>query len=122
MSTVDPEQFFREYVNAALSYMTNDSCESFFFTWGINNIVPDDLIKMRTDCTSFLLAATPLLIQGKTTENAGLYFFFTRNRTGTGYFASVWPPDVADQLTTIALSYPEQRCFVGIDGAISVYP
>jgi hypothetical protein len=119
---VDPTTFFGEYVNAALNYMSTDSCESFFFTFGINNITPDALRKMQTDCTSFLLATAPLLSQGSSVVGAGSNFFLTRNRSGTGYWDSIWPPDVAKQLTNIAQSFPEQHCLIQTDGTVSVYP
>jgi hypothetical protein len=122
MPTVNPTVFFNDYVNAVLNYMSSDSCESFFFTFGINDITPSSITKMQTDCTSFLLAASALLSQGASLDGSGSHFFLTRNRMGTNYFSSVWPPLVSKQLTAIAQSYPEQRALIGNDGTISVYP
>ena len=122
MPTVNPTLFFNDYCSAALNNIMNGGDLSFFMTFGTQDINPSDLERMQTDCTGFLIATMSLLEQGTSLDNAGAYFWFTRNHHGSNYFASVWPSSAASQLTQIAQSYPESRCYMGVDGTIYVAP
>jgi len=120
--TVNPVLFFNSYCTAALNNIMNADCQSFFTTFGVQDVNPSDLARMQTDCTGFLAATSTLLNQGVNLDNAGAYFWYTRNHFGSNYFASVWSDAVSAQLTIIAQSYPESKCFMGVDGVIYVAP
>ena len=125
-----PEEFFQAYVATAF-WSSNDERdetggEPLERNYGLSDIEPEGLARMRADCDAFYDANyDDLNCDGVTygpdfgqDGRAGHDFWLTRNRHGAGYWDGDWPEPQATRLTKAAHAYGECDLYVGDDGRI----
>lgn len=126
-ATIEPEEvtgiedFFREYVYAALAYTQEDNsddsdgCSLLANERGPSDIEPDTLAKMRADCLKFLRENAADI--GTSYADAGKDFWHTRNEDDAGFWDGDWP-DVGDRLTGASHEFGHFDLYVDDDGKI----
>ncbi len=116
------EAFFRAYLECALWASTDNADdtggEPLDANYGPDDVAPETLASMRTDCDAFVEAnADALAASGLSEERQGHDFWLTRNRHGAGY----WDEGigaVGERLTREAHVYGSVDLYVGDDGRI----
>lgn len=119
------DAFTEAYIVAALWSTLDHSAdedgregENLDDNFGVDDISPEALAKIKEDCTRFLLQAKPLLVETKMDDaQAGHDFWLTRCGHGVGF----WARDLGkagDRLTSIAKSFGECWIEVGDDGQL----
>ena len=120
------ETFFDAYVTCALWSSMDNADESggepLDRNYGPDDIAPETLERMRTDCDDFEQSqAQPLLVAyetpGYTEASAGHDFWLTRNGHGAGFWERGLG-EVGDALTEAAHAYGSVDLTVGDDGKI----
>jgi hypothetical protein len=111
------DSFTRSYIETALwSSMDNandQGGEPLDENYGPDDIDPETMAQMITDCTSFQERNAELLSDsGLADKRAGHYFWLSRNRHGSGFF-----DENLDALQDAARAYGEFDLYVG-DGVI----
>ena len=130
----DVDAFVSAYVTAALWSSTDESDDAggrpMDETYSADDIAPEALSTMRTDCLSFLAEARRHLLVAadhgdyadplwSLEERAGHDFWLTRNHHGVGF----WDRGLGfngKALTGIAHNYGECDLYVGDDGRLYV--
>lgn len=109
------DQFANAYVTCALRASELDE-------YTVDDIHPDTLAKMTTDCKDFANELSQRLFDAVTLldgwEQAGHDFSLTRNGHGAGFWDGDWPDDIGRMLTEEADTYGEFTLYVGDDGKI----
>ena len=125
MSRLD--KFTLAYIEAALWSSVDDSGEPLDASYSIDDIAPDTLRKMKSDCADFQEKYDSLIEDNdprggwSPSELAGHDFWLTRNGHGAGFWDGDWPKH-GDELTEAAKSYGEFDLIVGDDGQIHGSP
>ena len=103
------DSFTRGYIEAALFSETDESTpeggEPLDKNFSTRNIANESLLKMILDCEKFQAENEADI--GSRTEEAGRDFWFTRNRTGAGF----WDGDWHQPIYTTRRSAPLPRRF-----------
>ena len=112
------DSFTRSYIEAALWSTTDQSDEQggepLDANYGPDDIDPETMAQMITDCTSFQERNTDLLSDsGLADKRAGHYFWLSRNGHGSGFF-----DEDLDALQDAARAYGSFDLYVGDDGVI----
>ena len=112
--------FLQAYIVAAFWSTTDESTpEGGDFldkNYGPEDIAPETLEKMKTDCDKFK-GENAHDIDGRQ-EQAGHDFLLTCNHHGAGFWDGDWPTEAGDRLTQACKKYPEVSLYVGDDGLI----
>lgn len=114
MATLDT--VLTAYVECALWSSTDDDCEPLDANYTLDDISPDTLAVMRSDCEDFLTTNAELL-GDMDPEQIGHDFWLTRNGHGAGF----WDRGLGergDKLTTMCKPYGSFDLYVGDDGLI----
>lgn len=107
------DTFTRAYITAALWSSTDDNDRPMDEKYGADNIAPNTLAKMETDCAAFQTANADDI--GTELEQAGIDFWLTRNGHGAGFWDGDWPEPAATRLTDAAHACGEVGLYVGDD-------
>ena len=112
------DSFTRSYIETALwSSMDNandQGGEPLDANYGPDDIDPETMAQMITDCTSFQDRNAGLLSDsGLADKRAGFYFWLSRNGHGSGFF-----DEDLDALQDAAKAYGSFDLYVGDDGVI----
>lgn len=123
----DIEQFLSAYVACAL-WSSHDNAtpqggEPFDANYTPDDIAPEALATMRTDCERFLRENANHLTDdncyaGEPIERAGHDFWLTRNGHGAGFWDGDWREPAATALTDAAHAFGETDLYLGDDGKI----
>ena len=124
------DQFTLAYIECALWSSTDDDGEPLDGLYSIDDLAPETIKAMRSDCADFQ-ATFGELIQGRETQ-AAHDFWLTRNRHGAGFWDGDWRfsgemtendepkqiEDIGTYLTEMSHAYGEANLYVGDDGLI----
>jgi hypothetical protein len=114
---MNTEQFIAGYIACALWSSTDDNGESLDM-YDADDIAPEVLAQMQSDCADFLEANAELLDQSElSAEQAGHDFWLTRNRHGAGFWDRGLGP-VGEQLSAAAKVYGGVDLYIGDDSRI----
>ena len=83
---------------------------------GIEDIAPDTLAKIVTDCKQFQAEHWAAIDDNP--EGAGHDFWLTRNGHGAGFWDGDWPEPQGEKLTKAADAFGEIWLYVGDDNKI----
>lgn len=141
---VSLDEFVSDYIAAALFSSNDESTpeggEPLDSNYGIEDIAPSAMDRIRKDCKKFLddkngggmiVAAierqekgewghTPGSPDDTITEHAGRDFWYTRAGHGCGFWDGDWPQDLGDAMNKLAESFGECYFYVGDDGKLYV--
>jgi len=137
-SDVDFEKFVKDYAVCALWSSMDNSDENtggnpLDDNYGINDISPDTMSEMRSDCQDFIakVEAANILTGGmdadaseaRANEEAfndrgGHDFWLTRNGHGAGFWDGHYDKETGDKLSEIARGFGEYNLYIGDDGKI----
>ena len=115
------------YIETALWSTTDNSTpqggEPLDKNYDADDIAPDTMRQMREDCNDFLNANMEDVLTfddrlRKCLEQAGHYFWLTRNGHGAGFWDGDWEHEVGQRLTKAAKVYGGVDLIVGDDGKI----
>jgi len=117
--------FLLAYVEAALWSSTDDNEDPLDGNYGIEDIDPGTMRRMRADCAKFLreneddINAGSLDDSVDDDEKAGHDFWLTRCGHGAGFWDGDWPSPADKRLTDAAHAFGEVNLYVGDQGKIS---
>jgi hypothetical protein len=122
-------KFQLAYIEAALWSSNDESTpqggEPMDRNYGVEDIDPDTLAKMKADCDKFqadnaeLITDENCLTRLDCDEQAGHDFWLTRNGHGCGFWEkSDWEAEAGKKLTASAKSFGECNLYVGDDKKI----
>ena len=122
------DDFTRAYITAALWSSNDESTpqggEPFDVNYDENDIAPETIAKMLTDCKAFQRDNAELLEQVPDTgrewsaaEQSGHDFWLTRNGHGAGFWDRGYG-ELGDKLTEACKAYREVDLYLGDDGQI----
>lgn len=115
------EAMLSAYMVAAL-WSSNDESderggEPMDNNYGIEDIAPETVEKMRADVVKFLAENAADI--GDREEQAGHDLWMTRNGHGVGFWETPdWPQEAGERLTRAAKAMGETSLYVGDDGMI----
>jgi hypothetical protein len=124
------ESFIKGYLACALWSSSNADGEGLdSLGFGVDNLAPETLERMRADCASFFYRALPW-INGETAphsskvdadryRSAGHDFWFTSSGHGVGFWDGAWP-EYGEVLAKHAKNYPVESLYEGDDGNLYV--
>ena len=108
------DSFTRGYIEAALFSETDESTpeggEPLDKNFSTRNIANESLLKMILDCEKFQAENEADI--GSRTEEAGRDFWFTRNRTGAGFWDGDWPKEAGERLTRNSKAFGEINLYL----------
>jgi hypothetical protein len=110
------DDMFAAYVDAALSWSTDENSEPLDLNYDISNIEQPTKNQMRRDVAKFLEANLPQI--GDRYEQAGHDFWITRNGYHGGFLNRDWPEPDSTTLADAAHAYGEFDIAVGDGGKI----
>lgn len=116
------------YITAAIWTLGEEEGEAYegvFPCYGKFSWLDDTAIAgMVADCRRFITETLPLWDGKETDETAGIAFWLTRNRHGSGFWDSpdVWGEAEALSLTTIAHAFGECELMYDGGGFLSLFP
>lgn len=115
------DEFTQAYVECAL-FSTNDESdpsggEPLDDNYGPEDIDPETLTKMVTDCRRFQAECCKDI--GIHLSRAGHDFWLTRNGHGAGFWDDDWPKPAAWRLTEASDRFGEFNLYVGDSGTIN---
>jgi len=116
------DEFTRAYVECALwSSRDGDSDTPLDRDYGVEDIAPETLEQIKSECAAFQLAAGEVI--DRDLSQAGVDFWLTRNGLGCGFWDGNWLfltsyKRLRETLTLLAKSYQEYTLYVGDDGLI----
>ena len=93
--------------------------EAFEDTHEIEDIAPDSMEEIRSDCEGFL-RENARFIRGEF-ERAGMDFYLTRNRHGAGFWDGGWSAGIGRRLTDSAHVYGTQGLDLWSDGKLHIH-
>lgn len=111
------DNFLQQYIISALWSSTDDEGEPLGDNYSIEDIAPETLDTMRTDCDLFKAKASGLYSIAEETR-AAHDFWLTRNGHGAGFWDGDWKEPEASQLTAICKEFGEVNLYIGDDGKI----
>lgn len=125
------DDFTRAYVECALWSSTDESTpdggEPFDKNYGIEDIAPDSLLIMITNCLRFqseniahITNENYCYTNREASEQAGHDFWLTRNGHGCGFWDGDWVEPAATILTDTSGAFGECNLYVGDDGMIHI--
>ena len=123
------DQFTLAYIEAALWSSTDDNDEPLDKNHGLNDLAPETLTKMQTDCEQFQAECAEWLEQDYRTharashgctveESAGHDFWLTRCGHGAGFWDGDWQEPAATKLTEASRRFGNVDLYLGDDGKI----
>ena len=88
--------------------------------YGIDDIAPEALKTMKSDCDRFQEEAGELLDEHTDPTMGAHDFWLTRNGHGAGFWDGDWPEngDALDSMVGPGTEFPEVDLYVGDDGLI----
>ena len=114
------DKFLVAYIEAALWSSMDESTpeggEPLDKNYGIGDLAPETLKKMRVDCERFQDENADDILYYE--MQAGHDFWLTRNGHGAGFWDDGWSKEVGDRLTHACRAYPEVNLYLGDDGLI----
>jgi hypothetical protein len=115
------DKFTLAYIECAL-WSTNDESneqggEPFDANYGIEDIAPEALEKIKADCDKFQ-ADNETLLSELDLEQSGHDFWLTRNRHGAGFWDGDYNKALGDALTDASHKFGEVDLYLGDDGMI----
>lgn len=112
------DTILQHYMIAALWSSTGDDDTPLDDKYGISDISPETVAKMRADVETFVRENEALLVEsGQSEEQIGHDFWLTRNGLGAGFWDRGLG-EVGDKLSDACRAYPEVDLCVGDDGRI----
>lgn len=100
----DLDTFTKNYILAALSFSTDADSRPLDRTYSSQGIFHVTLRKMAKDCKKFQAENGDAI--GYELREAGINFYLSRNRHGSGFWDSdAWPDDVRTRLNAAAHAY-----------------
>lgn len=112
------DEFSRAYITAALWSSTDEEGEPLDNNYVPEDIAPDTMVKMLSDCTDFQAANSKLLARAGDASQNGHDFWLSRNGHGAGFFDRGYPDVIGDNLHERARKMGEVNLYVGDDGKI----
>lgn len=118
------DSFTTQYIATALWSSTDDSDKPLDDQYTIDDLHPEALKAMLTDCDLFQqsnandIDSFPNDSDRETDEQAGHDFWLTRNGHGSGFWDGDWPEPHADRLTKASEAFGVKNLYVGDDGKI----
>ena len=117
------EDFFDGFLECALWSSTNDDGEPLDDDFGVEDIAPESLKELRTDCVDFYNANERLLDIatrqiGRPDSYHGHDFWLTRCGHGAGFWDRGYKHGIGDKLTEAAKVYGNVDLYVGDDGKV----
>lgn len=112
------DDFVNGYIRGALFTSNDDSDEPLDSKYCESDIEPESMQKIIHDCQKFLNEFGHLLIQenylGKRNlmSDAGIDFWLTRNRSGSGFWDGEWSDSVSETLTEGSYKFDECNLIV----------
>ena len=116
--------FTKAYIECALWSTNTVTGRSFEEDFGPEDIAPETLEQITTDCKRFQeenatdISAGPYDPDYLVWERAGHDFWLTRNGHGAGFWDGDWPEEIGERLTEASKAYGEVDLYVGDDGMI----
>ena len=136
MTESNIQQFFHAYVTTALWSSTDESRDdggdAFDQNYDQDDIAPEAITEMESDCRAFLAIAGDTISTATTQWDdiagvgfdkygrAGHDFWLTRNGHGAGFWDGDWPENEGSTLTDMAEKFGEVNLYLGDDGAIYI--
>lgn len=131
------DEFLNAYVEAALWSSMDDDSQPLDKNYGMDDIAPETLARMRADCAAFLahklggrlIAVAERLeaeerwslpggVECSVMAYAGHDLWLTRNGHGCGFWDGDWPDGIAEGLDRLAKELGTFDLYVGDDGLI----
>lgn len=121
MRVVNMDKFTRAYIECAL-WSTNDNSndqggDPLDKNYSIEDLAPETLKYMIADCSAFQTLFWEDL-SDLDLEQAGHYFWLTRNRHGAGFWDGDYAKEVGKRLTDASHKFGEVDLYVGDDRKI----
>jgi hypothetical protein len=128
MTAIKLDDFTRAYITAALWAETDDAGEPLDSKYSPDDLAPETLQKIVTDCEKFQkdnaadLAAGPskTLRDCTSIEYAGHNFWLTRQGHGCGFWDGDWPEEAGERLTAASKKFGECYLYVGDNGKLYI--
>lgn len=111
-------KFEQAYIECMLWSSTDFEDEPLDSNYDINDLTPEAVAKIKTDCNEFITKAGALL-DAIDDEQAGHDFWLTRNRHGAGFWDRGLG-DIGDKLTELSQAFGELDVFVTDDGSLDL--
>lgn len=112
------ETILRHYAICALWSSTQDDGEPLDAVYTLDDIAPETLESMRSDCAEFIEANAQALDEsGLRDEQIGHDFWLTRNGHGAGFWDRGLG-EIGEALTKASKPYGDVYLYVGDDGYI----
>jgi hypothetical protein len=123
------DDFTKAYIEAALWSSTDDADEPLDKNYSANDLAPETLATMQTDCARFQTEQAECLAEDHRTtaragygctveESAGHDFWLTRCGHGAGFWDGDWEDPAASKLTDAAHAFGEVDLYIGDDGKV----
>lgn len=121
------DEFTRGFIKALFFSETGEPEDEALQEVSFEELAPEALKKIQTDCTAFAKANQSDLAAARkqkpgdcTALRAGEDFCYTRNGHGTGFWDGDWPEPYGKRLTQAAHTYPDLNLYRGDDQLIYV--
>jgi len=111
------DNFLQHYIICALWSSTDDEGRPLDDNYSFEDIAPETLDAMRTDCELFKAKADGLYSIAEESR-AAHDFWLTRNGHGAGFWDGDWQEPEASQLTALSKEFGEVNLYIGDDGMI----
>jgi hypothetical protein len=120
--TMNIDTILHHYMVCALWSSNDESDESggdpMDANYGLEDIAPESVAKMREDVTDFVKAnEIDLMASGQSEEQIGHDFWLTRNGHGAGFWDRGLG-ELGDRLSQACKPYGEVNLYVGDDGKV----
>lgn len=119
------DEFFQAYIEAALWSSSDERDVPLQNNYGMKDIAPETLHKLRENCDNFFAQAYVKILEHPTAQRwgdrwsqAGHDFWLTHNGHGAGFWDGDWPDPLGDELTELSKQFGEIWLYVGDDGMI----
>lgn len=110
------EEFLGAYMEAALWSSTGEDGRPLDDDFGIEDIAPKTADAMRDECRAFFDESSDFAVAD--VRRAGVDFWLTRNRHGSGFWDGGWGKEEGRVLTERAKLYGSADLYVGVDGLV----
>lgn len=108
--------FLTAYIEAALWSSADDNGDPLDGLYSIDDLAPETLETMRSDCADFQESCAELM-EGLDDTQCGHDFWLTRNGHGAGFWDRGLG-DIGKELTDMSRPYSECNLYVGDNGLI----